>query len=214
MFTGIIQAVGQLASRETRGGDVRLVLRVGGLDLSDVALGDSIAVNGVCLTVIAFDAQSFSADVSRETLAHTLLDQWPVGFPVNLEKALRLSDRLGGHLVSGHVDGVGEVLKRYNDGRSVRFDIRVPESLKKYVATKGSIALNGISLTANQVVDDCVGLNVVPHTLDVTSLGQTQAGDRVHIEVDLIARHLERFLQVEPPKTGVSQQMLRDRGYM
>jgi riboflavin synthase len=185
--------------------------------MSDVALGDSIAVNGVCLTVIAFTPEQFSADVSLETVEHTLLKDLPLGGAVNLEKALRLADRLGGHLVSGHVDGVAELVNRYNEGRSVRFDLRVPQALKKYVATKGSIAVNGISLTANQVQDDVVSLNVVPHTLQVTSLGEAKIGDRLHVEVDLIARHLERFLQVEKEHTqpsGVSAAMLRERGFM
>ena len=194
MFTGIIQAVGSLGGKETRGGDVRLRVLTGGLFLEDVRLGDSIATNGVCLTVVALPGDGFLADVSLETLAHTTLNELAIGSPLNLEKALTLSTPLGGHLVSGHVDGVGTVVERRADARSVRFGIEAPPELPRYIAHKGSICVDGISLTVNAVTGSRFDLNIVPHTLDETTLGGLNVGSRVNLEVDLVARYLERLL--------------------
>lgn len=194
MFTGIIQALGTVQALQPRGGDIRLMLQSGGLDLSDVALGDSIAVNGVCLTVIRLNEQGFAADVSRETLTLTSLGQLQPSSQVNLEKALTLATRLGGHLVSGHVDGLGEVLSRHDDARSVRFSIRSPDQLAKYIAMKGSICVDGTSLTVNTVNGSIFELNIIPHTLQETIMSSYQAGTQVNLEVDLVARYLERLL--------------------
>ncbi|MGF1643871.1 MAG: riboflavin synthase [Thiotrichales bacterium] len=194
MFTGIIQAVGRVQATEHRGGDLRLTVHTGALDMADVALGDSIAVNGVCLTAIDFGRDFFAADVSNETLACTTLGATSVGAPVNLEKALTPTTRLGGHLVSGHVDGIGEIIERRPDARSERFVIRAPADLARYIAAKGSICVDGISLTVNQVDGSTFGLNIVPHTLEATHLGQARPGQRVNLEVDVIARYLERLL--------------------
>ena len=192
MFTGIIQAVGKIARSEARGQDQRLAIQAGALDMSDVQLGDSIAVNGVCLTVVRFDQKSFDVDVSAETLRCT------VGFDldseVNLEKALRLADRLGGHLVSGHVDGVGEVVRVEKVGDCYVLEISAPDEIAKYVATKGSITVNGVSLTVNQVVGQRFALNLIPHTLEMTTLKHLKVGSRVNLEVDLLARYAERLL--------------------
>lgn len=193
MFTGIIQAVGHVASREARGGDARLVIDAGTLDLADVAIGDSIAVAGVCLTVVAIDAAHWIADVSAETLACTTLGALAVGDGVNLEKALRLADRLGGHLVSGHVDGVGRIARIDDDGVSQRWTFSVPAALARYVAVKGSICVDGTSLTVNAVDANTFGVTLIPHTLAVTTFGVRKVGDAVNLEVDLVARYLERL---------------------
>ncbi|MGN6518892.1 MAG: riboflavin synthase [Dokdonella sp.] len=193
MFTGIIQAVGRIASREERGGDARLVVDAGRLDLSDVAIGDSIAVAGVCLTVVAIDGTHWAADVSIETLARTTLGGLAVGAGVNLEKALRLADRLGGHLVSGHVDGVGQVLGIDDDGASQRWRFGLPRPLARYVAVKGSISVDGTSLTVNAAGEADFGVTLIPHTLAATTFGERVVGDAVNIEVDLIARYAERL---------------------
>jgi riboflavin synthase len=198
MFTGIIQAVGRIASREQRGGDARLVIDAGALPLDDVALGDSIAVAGVCLTVVALDGARWTADISAETLARTTLGALRVGDGVNLEKALRLADRLGGHLVSGHVDGVGAVARvdlasDDGSGASQRWTFRLPRELARYVAVKGSICVDGTSLTVNEVGDDDFGVTLIPHTLGATTFGSRRTGDAVNIEVDLVARYLERL---------------------
>ena len=194
MFTGIIAAIGEVARLESRGGDVRLSVRTGKLDLSDVALGDSIAVNGVCLTAVSLPGDGFAADVSRETLSLTSLGDLSPGSPVNLEKALRLADRLGGHLVSGHVDGLGTVRERFDDARSVRFEIEAPDELARYIAHKGSITVDGTSLTVNAVTGNRFQLNIVPHTLQETIMDGYGPGTRVNLEVDLVARYLERLL--------------------
>lgn len=194
MFTGIIQAVGEVADLQSRGGDVRLRIRAGRLDLGDVALGDSIAVNGVCLTAVDLPGDGFAADVSRETLSLTSLGRLRPGSPVNLEKALTLATRLGGHLVSGHVDGLGRVLERHDDARSVRFRMQAPDELARYIAHKGSITVDGTSLTVNAVDGSCFELNIVPHTLKETIMGGYAVGTEVNLEVDLIARYLERLL--------------------
>ncbi len=193
MFTGIIQAVGTVASLDARGSDARLVVDARALDLADVAIGDSIAVAGVCLTVVAIDGARWAADVSAETLARTTLGTLVAGAGVNLEKALRLADRLGGHLVSGHVDGVGAVLGIDDDGASQRWRFRVPRALARYIAVKGSICVDGTSLTVNEVGDDDFGVTLIPHTLAVTTFGARRVGDAVNIEVDLMARYAERL---------------------
>lgn len=194
MFTGIIQTVGSVARLEPRGGDVRLHVDTAGLDLSDVQLGDSIAVSGVCLTAIALGERGFAADVSNETLSLTTLGQLKAGDPVNLEKALRLADRLGGHLVSGHVDGVGKVVSVTADARSQRWTFEVPADLARYIAHKGSICIDGTSLTVNEVAGARFGVNLIPHTVAHTAFHARHAGDAVNIEVDVIARYVERLI--------------------
>lgn len=194
MFTGIIQAVGKVVEAERRDGDLRLTLDAGGLDMSDVALGDSIAVNGVCLTVVEQLQRGFVADVSVETLDLTTVGLWPLGAGVNMEKSLTPGSRLGGHLVSGHVDGIGEVIERHPDARSERFTIRAPAELARYIAHKGSITVDGTSLTVNKVSGRDFELNIVPHTLEHTIFSDYQPGTRVNLEVDVIARYLERLL--------------------
>jgi riboflavin synthase len=194
MFTGIIQTVGRIARLEPRGGDVRLHVDTIDLDLSDVQLGDSIAVSGVCLTAIALGERGFAADVSNETLSLTTLGQLKAGDPVNLEKALRLADRLGGHLVSGHVDGVGKVVSIAPDARSQRWTFEVPANLARYIAAKGSICIDGTSLTVNEVAGTRFGVNLIPHTVEHTAFHARHAGDAVNIEVDVIARYVERLI--------------------
>ena len=194
MFTGIVEALGSVADLEQRGGDVRLTIDTGGLDISDVQLGDSIAVNGVCLTVVSLPGNGFVADVSQETLDFTTAGQWQSGSPVNLERALMAQSRLGGHIVSGHVDGVGEVVSRHADARSERFRLRAPAALARYIAHKGSITVDGVSLTVNKVEGAEFELNIIPHTQAVTVIGGYQPGTRVNLEVDVIARYLERLL--------------------
>lgn len=195
MFTGIIQAVGEVRAIETRGGDARLHVATGSLDLGGTQIGDSIAVNGVCLTAVELQRDGFRADVSGETLARTTLGAWRNGTPVNLEKALLPTTPLGGHLVSGHVDGVGRVVERREAARSVLFRIEAPNTLAKYIAEKGSVCIDGVSLTVNAVQGAVFDLNIVPHTLQATTLGRLQSGQPVNIEVDLLARYLERLLQ-------------------
>jgi len=192
MFTGIIQSVGKVADSQPRGQDVRLSIAAGGLDLNDVQLGDSIAVNGVCLTVIAKHATNFEVDVSAETLRCTI--GFDLNSAVNLEKALRLADRLGGHLVSGHVDGVGSVRRFEQVGDCYLLEVEAPDGLARYVATKGSITINGVSLTVNQVQGDRFQVNLIPHTLEMTTLKLVHPGSRVNLEVDLLARYAERLL--------------------
>ena len=195
MFTGIIQSIGTIADLQPKGGDMALVVNTGKLELSDVALGDSIAVNGVCLTAIALSDSNFTADVSRETLSLTSLGALSKGSSVNLEKALTLQTRLGGHMVSGHVDGLGEVESRHNDGRSERFRIKAPDELAKYIAAKGSITIDGVSLTVNTVDGAYFEINIVPHTIQETIIGSYQSGTKINLEVDVIARYLERLMQ-------------------
>lgn len=195
MFTGIIQALGSVQQSEPRGGDIRLSIDCGDLDLSNTRLGDSIAVNGACLTAIEFGEQSFSADVSVETMNKTSLGDLAVGSAVNLESALTLNDALGGHLVSGHVDGVGTMLEMQPDGRSIRYRFEVDPSLQHYIAAKGSVTVDGTSLTVNSVDENRFDVNIVPHTQLKTVFQYYQPGSRVNIEVDIIARYLERLLQ-------------------
>lgn len=193
MFTGIIQAVGQIERVTPVGEDARLHIQVGGLDMSDVAQGDSIAVNGVCLTVVEFDHESFNVHVSRETLSCTIGLDTPRA--ANLEKALRLADRLGGHLVSGHVDGVGQVVKFEAVGDCMQLVIRAPHAISRYIAVKGSIAVDGVSLTVNSVEGDVFSINLIPHTLEMTTLKFLGVGSRVNLEIDPIARYVERMAQ-------------------
>lgn len=218
MFTGIIQAVGTVATTENRGGDLRLGINTGKLSLEDVQIGDSIAVSGVCLTAVELSATGFVADVSGETLGLTTLGGLGVGDRVNLEKALTLATRLGGHLVSGHVDGIGEVIDRTADSRSVRFTIRAPDELARYIATKGSICVDGISLTVNAVDGAHFALNIVPHTLAETTMQDCRPGRRVNLEVDLVARYLERLLQGEAAArpgegSGITRELLESCGF-
>lgn len=223
MFTGIIEAVGKIANMEAKGGDMRLRIQTGKLDLSDVKLGDSIAVNGVCLTVINLPGDGFWADVSLETLNHTSFKQLKTGSQVNLEKALTPSTRLGGHLVSGHVDGLGEMVSREEDARSIRFKVKAPDELARYISHKGSICMDGISLTVNAVSGAIFDLNIVPHTVLETTVGQWQPGVKVNLEVDVIARYLERLLlgdKAADPKYDSSQEgnitmgFLADNGFL
>ena len=218
MFTGIIQTVGRVAALESRGGDVRIVLDVGALAMEDVKPGDSIAVNGVCLTAVALTAKGFAADVSRESLDLTTLGGLGAGSRVNLEKALTLGAPLGGHLVSGHVDGLGRVVERRDDARSVRITIEAPAELARYIAPKGSICVDGASLTVNQV-DGCrLELNIIPHTVQETIMGEYREGSRVNLEVDLIARYLERLLlgdkAAQGSGSGLSEDFLARHGFM
>ena len=218
MFTGIIESVGHIRASENKGGDLRLTISTGKLDMSDVQLGDSIAVNGVCLTAVEFDQHHFVADVSNETLQHTATGKLQQGSDVNLEKALTPTTRLGGHLVSGHVDGVGEVIERSDDGRSVRFSIKAPDELAKYIAHKGSITVDGISLTVNKVNGAVFELNIVPHTIQETVIKHYQAGTEVNLEVDLIARYLERLLlgdkAAQKDSDGISMSFLAENGFI
>lgn len=196
MFSGMIADVGTIAHAEDRDRGLRLTISTNVLDLSDVQVGDSIAVDGVCLTVINIEDAGFRVDASRETLNCTVgLDK--LGSQVNLEKALRLSDRLGGHLVSGHVDGVGDVIEFTNLGESWKLVVRAPSVLAKYIAAKGSITINGVSLTVNEVVGENFSVNLIPHTLAVTTLGQLSTGTIVNLEIDLVARYVERMMQAE-----------------
>ena len=194
MFTGLVEGVGTLAARETRGGDARLTVDVGTLAFERVQLGESISVNGVCLTVVAFDTGHFEADASNETLALTTLGALPLGHALNLERAMRPDDRLGGHLVSGHVDGVGQVLRVSDDARAQRWTFTAPKPLLRYIAQKGSICVDGVSLTVNAVDDAGFEVALVPHTIAHTAFARTTIGDAVNLEVDLVARYVERLL--------------------
>lgn len=221
MFTGIIQAVGSIAHMRLQGGDMRLNIDAGKLDMSDVVLGDSIAVNGVCLTAVELVGSRFAADVSTETLSLTSLGQLSKGHAVNLEKALTLNTRLGGHLVSGHVDGLSEVTSRHDDARSVRFTLRAPDQLAKYISAKGSVCIDGTSLTVNKVDGALFELNIVPHTLQETIMGQYKAGSKVNLEVDVIARYLERLLLGDKAAEsgsssagGVTMELLAENGFL
>jgi riboflavin synthase len=197
MFTGIISAVGKIVQLEERQGDKRLNINTGNLGLDDVRLGDSIACNGVCLTAVEITEQGFIADVSVETLSLTTVGNWDMGSPINLEKAMQASDRFGGHIVSGHVDGIGEVISLHEDARSWRFRMRAPAELARYIAHKGSITVDGISLTVNHVDGAEFELNIVPHTMVNTIMRHYQQGTKVNLEVDLIARYLERLSSVD-----------------
>ncbi|MBS3963716.1 MAG: riboflavin synthase [Methylomonas sp.] len=218
MFTGIILAVGTISAVQSQGGDCRLTIQTGKLALNDCALGDSIAVNGVCLTAVELSNHHFCADVSNETLSRTTLKQARPGTPVNLELALTPASRLGGHIVSGHVDGLGQVVDKKPDGRSVRFTFKAPEHLAKYIAEKGSICIDGISLTVNQVDGVFFGVNIVPHTLRETTLGATDAGASVNLEVDLLARYIERLMLGNKAACtasgGITEALLKQSGFL
>ena len=194
MFTGLIAGVGRLAARETRGGDARLRIDVGTLPFAGVQLGESIAVNGCCLTVVEFDASSFAVDASNETLALTTLGRLAIHAPVNLERAMLPTDRLGGHLVSGHVDGLAIAAKRWEDARAERWRFEAPMALLRYVAHKGSVCVDGVSLTVNEVDDTGFEVALIPHTVGHTAFHALREGDAVNIEVDLLARYVERLL--------------------
>jgi len=220
MFTGIIQAVGEVAAMQPSGGDLRLRIRTGKLPLDDVALGDSICTNGVCLTVIELPGDGYWADVSVESLNFTTLGDLKPESRVNLEKALTPASRLGGHIVSGHVDGVGEVVSLQEDARSIRFVLRAPDALARYIAHKGSICVDGTSLTVNAVNGAEFDLNIIPQTMAETVFGDYQPGSRVNLEVDVIARYLERLVlgdaAAEPGSSGgqLSLQTLAENGFL
>ncbi len=216
MFTGIIESIGTISKIEHRAGDARLTIEVGELDMSDVALGDSIACNVVCLTAIEFDQYRYTADVSGETLRLTTMANIQVGSAVNLEKALMPTSRLGGHLVSGHVDGIGEVLSVSKDSRSVQFNIKAPDEIAHYIAKKGSICVDGVSLTVNEVDGSTFQLNLVPHTLAETTAINYLAGTKVNLEVDLLARYLERLLtgQKTQSKANITTSLLQQSGFI
>jgi riboflavin synthase len=219
MFTGIIEAVGRVQQITPRSGDVRLTIATGKLSLADVKLGDSIATNGICLTVVELTGQGFAADVSNETLRRTCLKTWQVGTRVNLEKALMPTSRLGGHIVSGHVDGLGEIISFKPDARSLQYQVRAPDSLAKYISEKGSITVDGISLTVNAIDGATFSLNIVPHTVQETNVGEWQTGSIVNLEVDLLARYLERLIMGDKAaqstaKTDISLEFLAQHGFL
>jgi len=219
MFTGIIEAVGTVTSILPKNGDVRLRIATGALNLADVQLGDSIATNGVCLTVVELPGDGYWADVSRETLDNTTIPQWKIGQAVNLEKALTPQTRLGGHLVSGHVDTVGTVIERHRDARSERFRLRAPKELAKYIAHKGSITVDGTSLTVNKVDGAEFELNIVPHTLKHTIMDSYKPGTDVNLEVDVLARYIERLMlgdkAAEPAAvSGITLDFLNQHGFV
>jgi riboflavin synthase len=199
VFTGIIQEVDKIEALTPQGGDLRLSIATGELPMQDVKIGDSICVSGCCLTVIAKRGSAFDADVSKETLSLTTLGDLKAGSAVNLEKSLTMATPLGGHIVSGHVDGLGTIKSRREEARSVRFDIQVPADIKKYIAHKGSVCVDGVSLTVNKVQDDVFDVNIIPHTLAHTIFGSYQPGSRVNLEVDVVARYVERMLGERTP---------------
>jgi riboflavin synthase len=214
MFTGIIGAPGQITATHMVDGDQRLSISSQDLPLDTVVLGDSIAVNGVCLTVVELSNHTFAADVSTETLACTTLSRLQSGTPVNLELALQVGSRLGGHLVSGHVDGVGQLLRCEADARSQRMVFEAPDPLKKFIAAKGSITIEGVSLTVNGVSERQFDVNLIPHTLENTTLKHLSPGDPVNLEVDLIARYVARLHEVETGSTEVDMDLLKSQGYL
>jgi riboflavin synthase len=218
MFTGIIEAIGSIRALTPKGGDMRVYVATGKLDLHDVKLGDSIAVNGVCLTAVELPGDGFWADVSCETLACTAFIDLKTGSKVNLEKALTPTSRLGGHLVSGHIDGVGEIVAMSENARAWQFTIRAPRELAKYIAHKGSITVDGTSLTVNAVKGAEFELTIVPHTLAETIMVDYHPGKLVNLEVDLLARYLERLLlgdkAADPHTSGMTEGFLAEHGYM
>lgn len=201
MFTGIVQAVGTIAAMTPKDGDVELLIDTAGLPLEGVVLGDSIAVAGACLTVTRLAQGRFAADVSNETLACTTLGRRAVGSAVNLERALRAGDALGGHYVTGHVDGLATLLEARDDARSLRLTFEVPEALARYVAAKGSATIEGVSLTVNEVAGRRFGVNLIPHTREVTTLGALAVGDSANLEIDIIARYVERLVNASAART-------------
>ncbi len=216
MFTGIIEAVGTLRTITPKGEDISVTIDAGKLDMSDVKLGDSIATNGVCLTVTALGEQSYQADLSVETLKKTGFVDYRAGDKVNLEKAMLPTTRFGGHIVSGHVDAVGEVVERNQVGRSIEFWVQMPEQLSKYVAEKGSITVDGISLTVNDLRKNAFKLTIVPHTTSETTIDKFQVGRKVNLEVDVLARYMERLLQAQSPsepESRISMEFLQQNGF-
>ncbi len=207
-----MRATGEIATIERTGGDARVAVRSAGLPFADYVPGESIAVNGVCLTAVALRPDGFDTDVSRETLTVTTLGLLREGARVNLEPSLALGERLGGHLVSGHVDCVGEILRRSEDARSLRLEIRIPADYGRYVARKGSICVDGVSLTINEVSGNTFGVNIIPHTAEETIIGSYRAGTKVNIEVDLVARYVERLLGRD--ETVLTEDLLREHGYV
>jgi riboflavin synthase len=217
MFTGIISAIGTITAIEHKGGDCRFIINTGNLSLSDTHLGDSIAVNGVCLTAVELGKQHFCSDVSNETLSRSTLKTAIVGIPVNLELALTPTTRMGGHIVIGHVDGIGELVELKPDARSWRLSFKAPDELAKYIAEKGSITIDGISLTVNTVNGALFSVNIVPHTLKETTLADIKVGHQVNLEVDLLARYLERLLlgdKAAKPESTITETLLRDSGFI
>lgn len=216
MFTGIIEAVGTLKAITPKGEDISVTVDVGKLDMGDVKLGDSIATNGVCLTVVAFTDSSYQADLSLETLKKTGFANYSVGDKVNLEKAMLPTTRFGGHIVSGHVDGVGEIVDRQQVGRAVEYWVQMPSEITKYVAEKGSITVDGISLTVNDLRKDAFKLTIVPHTSEETTINQFQVGRKVNLEVDVMARYMERLLQAQThsePESRLTMEFLQQNGF-
>ena len=214
MFTGIIEAVGKIEARSQEKGEWKLKFFTGDLDLSDVKIGDSIAVSGCCLTVVEKHATAFLADVSNETMRCTSLGTLEIGSAVNLEKAMLATDRFGGHIVSGHVDGVGHLIKVENEGQSIKMTFKIPSNLSKYVAAKGSICVDGTSLTVNEANDDYFAVNLIPHTQDETVSGSYQIGDSVNLEVDIIARYLERMNEGLNNKAHeITKDYLKENGF-
>lgn len=215
MFTGIIEAVAEIQSLTDKGGDKELAIKVAGLDLSTVKLGDSIAVNGVCLTVTRLEKNSFYADISRETLSLSSLAAAKAGSLVNIERALMANGRFDGHIVSGHIDGVGTITERYDDARSIRLKVSVPEALRRYTAHKGSICIDGVSLTINALSADGVELNIIPHSAAQTIIRNYRSGTVVNLEVDIIARYLERLLTGGAGRPdGISEAFLAEHGFL
>lgn len=218
MFTGIIESLGKVASVQNVGGDVRLRIETD-LDMSDVHLGDSIATNGICLTVIDWGDSWYAADVSRESLNRTTLGSWKAGHPVNVEKAMLPTTRFGGHIVSGHVDAVGEITVVREDARSLYFEVAAPAEIAKYLAEKGSITVDGVSLTINHLRGNILSLNLIPHTAERTNIGTWKAGVKVNLEVDVLARYIERLLLGDkaaqaPQQSRISLEFLAENGFM
>ncbi|EOX4944105.1 riboflavin synthase [Vibrio alginolyticus] len=216
MFTGIVEAVGKLAAITPKGEDITVTVETGTLDMSDVKLGDSIATNGVCLTVVDFGSHYYSADLSLETLKKTGFADYQVGDKVNLEKAMLPTTRLGGHIVSGHVDGVGEIVERNSVGRAIEFWVAMPVEISKYVAEKGSITVDGISLTVNDLRKNAFKLTIVPHTSEETTIDQFQVGSKVNLEVDVLARYMERLLQgqqEDKAESRITMDFLQQNGF-
>ena len=218
MFTGIIESLGKVASVQNVGGDVRLRIETD-LDMSDVHLGDSIATNGICLTVIDWGENWYAADVSRESLNRTTLGSWKAGHPVNVEKAMLPTTRFGGHIVSGHVDAVGEITVVREDARSLYFEVAAPAEIAKYLAEKGSITVDGVSLTINHLRGNILSLNLIPHTAERTNIGTWKAGVKVNLEVDVLARYIERLLLGDkaaqaPQQSRISMEFLAENGFM
>lgn len=219
MFTGIIEAVGQIQSLQPKGDDIRLTVKVNHLDMSDVALGDSIATNGVCLTVVDFSHEHYSVDVSPETIKRSGFADYKAGDDVNLEKAMQANARLGGHIVSGHVDGVGEIIMIKPIDRWLEVWIKAPDNLAKYLAEKGSITVDGVSLTVNDVDGATFMLTLIPHTMQETIFRNYKIGSKVNLEVDIIARYLERLMLGDNAaksgkKQDISMEFLAKHGYM